>query len=143
MAIYTEKGTIRHLGDVQEGVSRRGLQWKRREFVIDVQEGNYINQLHFGAFNEDAALLDGAKVGTQVEVKFRPTARPYNDRWYNELALVSLTVISQEKNEEDSPQPEQQELSFADSPKTQKAQKPAAATTSVQQDDEDDDLPFL
>lgn len=75
---------------VQQGDTARG-HWVRGGFVIEY--GNeYPKQAAITVNGEDkVATLVGLNIGDQVTVTFTPESREFNERWYTDLKMVSLT----------------------------------------------------
>ena len=92
--IIKEKGTIVKLMDEQSGTSKAGNAWQSREFVIEVSEAGYTNSVHFKAFGRDVDDLRSASVGDEVEVSYKPQAREYNGRWYDENRLYGIRNLT-------------------------------------------------
>ena len=101
--IIKEKGTIKVLMEEQTGTSKAGNAWQSREFVIEVSEAGYTNSVHFKAFGRDVDDLRSASVGDEVEVSYKPQAREYNGRWYDENKLYGVTKVTRGKTA--NPQP--------------------------------------
>ena len=92
--LIKEKGTIKVLMDEQKGVGKTGNEWTAREFVIEVSDDGYTSAVHFKAFNRDADALRDAKIGDTVEGTYKPTAREYNGRWYDENRLLGVNNVT-------------------------------------------------
>ena len=92
--IIKEKGTIKVLMEEQTGTSKAGNAWQSREFVIEVSEAGYTNSVHFKAFGRDVDDLRSASVGDEVEVSYKPQAREYNGRWYDENRLYGIRNLT-------------------------------------------------
>ncbi|HLP29242.1 MAG: DUF3127 domain-containing protein [Ignavibacteria bacterium] len=54
--------------------------FKKREFVIEMQDGNYPQHIKFQVTQDRCALLDNFKVGQQVKVLFNLRGRPFQNR---------------------------------------------------------------
>lgn len=94
--IIKEQGTITHLMEESTGTSKAGNAWQAREFVIEVSEAGYTNSVHFKAFGRDVDDLRSASVGDIVEVSYKPQAREYNGRWYDENKLYGIHNITKD-----------------------------------------------
>lgn len=92
--IIKEKGTIKVLMEEQTGTSKAGNAWQSREFVIEVREENFITPVHFKAFGRDVDDLRSASVGDEVEVSYKPQAREYNGKWYDENRLYGIRNLT-------------------------------------------------
>ncbi|MBC8125182.1 MAG: DUF3127 domain-containing protein [Candidatus Kapabacteria bacterium] len=54
--------------------------FKKREFVIEMQDGNYPQHIKFQVTQDRCALLDNFKVGQSVKVLFNLRGRPFQNR---------------------------------------------------------------
>ena len=93
--VIREKGIITHLMPEVSGTSKAGNAYTLREFVIEVNDEGYRNPLHFKALGSAVGELAEAVEGDTVEVSYKPTAREYNGRWYDENRLLHVNVIRQ------------------------------------------------
>lgn len=95
MANLEIEGRISHKLPVQSGQSSRGA-WKKQDFVLDYQDGNYPAQAMFTAFgNNNVAELDKYSIGDEVRVSFNIKAREYNGRWYNDVRIWKIVPAGQ------------------------------------------------
>ena len=82
---YTAKGTIYEvLPEKPVGNSTK------REFVVEMVNGEYTSKVSFQAWNERITPLSFAKKGDAVEVDFTISAREYNGKWYNDLRVIRI-----------------------------------------------------
>jgi len=54
--------------------------FKKREFVIEMQDGNYPQHIKFQVTQDRCALLDNFKVGQQIKVLFNLRGRPFQNK---------------------------------------------------------------
>lgn len=54
--------------------------FRKREFVLEIQDGNYPQQIKFQVTQDRCALLDNYKVGDEVKVMFNLRGRPFQNR---------------------------------------------------------------
>lgn len=54
--------------------------FKKREFVIEMQDGNYPQHIKFQVTQDRCALLDSFKVGQEVKVLFNLRGRPFQNK---------------------------------------------------------------
>jgi len=93
--IVKEQGIIVQLMNEQSGVGNKtGNPWTSREFVIEIDDAGYKSNLHFKAFGRHTDTLAECKVGDVVEVSYKPQAREYNGRWYDENKLYGVTKVT-------------------------------------------------
>ncbi len=77
------KGKIIHVLPLQEGVSRAGNQWKKREYVLETQE-QYPRKVCFDFFGDKVDQYP-AEIGDEVTLSFDIESREYNGRWYTSI----------------------------------------------------------
>lgn len=125
MALYHSKGRISEMSEVQSGTSKSGYEWQRMTLVLDIPgyQGAVIKQA-FSVTGDDVKEVLLLSIGDLVDVSFAIYAREWNGKWYNNVELVEINSLEEEK-----PAPKQQEI--VDQP--QESLDPA---------DNPDDLPF-
>lgn len=78
-------GTIHAIMDTQQVTDT----FKKREFVLEIADGNYPQHVKFQVTQDRTALLDNFKSGQPVKVMFNLKGRPYQrkdgttDYWLN------------------------------------------------------------
>lgn len=78
------KGTIIQALPEQSGISKAGNAWKKREYVLENNEGQFPRKVCFTCFG-DAADRIQLQPGQHVTVHFDLESREYNGRWYTEV----------------------------------------------------------
>lgn len=73
------------------GSVSRGETWQKQEFVIKT-EGQYPTEICFSVWNDKTLMLDRCQVNDKLIVKFNPSSRQHNDRWFTELTAWNITV---------------------------------------------------
>jgi hypothetical protein len=73
------------------GSVSRGETWQKQEFVIKT-EGQYPTEICFSVWNDKTLMLDRCQVNDHLIVKFNPSSRQHNDKWYTELTAWNVTV---------------------------------------------------
>lgn len=83
---------------VQSGESSRG-PWKRQEFILEYQEGNYPTQVCINVWGEEKVNeLERYAVGSDVKVSINLSSREYNGRWYSEIRAWRIDMASETAN---------------------------------------------
>ncbi len=90
------KGKITKILPVASGTSKAGNEWKKQEFVIDFQDGQFPKQICFTLFNDKISLIDGMNTGTEVNVAFSLESREFNGRWYHNVNAWKVDTLSPE-----------------------------------------------
>jgi hypothetical protein len=86
------KGTITHLMQTQEGVSKAGKSWQKKDVVITT-DGQYPKQVCLSVWGDSIdkfPLLEGNKVECDVDAE----SREYNGRWFTELKCYAMRVVA-------------------------------------------------
>lgn len=133
MALYQSKGTISEMSEVQSGTSQNGYQWQRMTIILDIPgfQGSIIKQA-FQVTGDDVNDVLLYNIGDRVEVSWSLNARNWNGRWYNNVDLVKIKSLDEQKQEEKpAPAPAPKQPAIFDQP--QESLDPA---------DNPDDLPF-
>ena len=73
---YEATGTLHYLSETQQVKDT----FRKREFVLEIQDGNYPQHIKFQVTQDRCALLDTMKVGQQVKVLFNLRGRPFQNR---------------------------------------------------------------
>lgn len=133
MALYQSKGTISEMSEVQSGTSQNGYQWQRMTIILDIPgfQGSIIKQA-FQVTGDDVNDVLLYNIGDRVEVSWSLNARNWNGKWYNNVDLVKIKSLDEQKQEEKpAPAPAPKQPAIFDQP--QESLDPA---------DNPDDLPF-
>ena len=85
------EGTVHLVGDIQTFDSG----FTKREFVIEVKDGNFPQMLKFECVKEKTALTDGINKGDAVKVNFDIRGNEYNGRFYVNLNAWKVENASQ------------------------------------------------
>jgi len=103
-------------------------KFKKREFVLEIKDGNYTQFIKFQLTQNRCELLNDFSIGQSVQVSFSLSGRPFENKngetiYFNNLNAWRI-VLSQSENEL-SPPPENIVL-----------------PEMSESDDSEDDLPF-
>lgn len=133
MALYYSKGTISHMSEITSGTSTSGRDWARMTIMIDIPgyQGS-ISKLSLQVGTDRIGDVQEFKVGDKVEIGWSIYAREYNGRWYNNVDLVKIKSLDEQKQEEKpEPSPASKQPAIFDQPRE-----------SLNPADNPDDLPF-
>ena len=77
------EGTIIFDLPLQEGVSKAGRPWKKKEWVLETP-GMYPRRVKFHVFGDRVDMLN-FEVGKSYAVTFELESREFNGRWYTDI----------------------------------------------------------
>lgn len=77
-------GTIIQALPEVSGISKAGNAWKKREYVLENNEGQFPRKVCFTCFGDNADRIV-LSVGQRVKVSVDIESREYNGRWYTEV----------------------------------------------------------
>lgn len=102
--------------------------FKKREFVIEMQDGQYPQHIKFQLTQDRCALLDNYKVGQEIKVLFNLRGRPFQNKDGQTMYFTNLEAWRLEANSSNA------------SAGTDYSQIPQAKSTANSNDF--DDVPF-
>jgi len=73
---YEAEGKIHAIMDTQEINDR----FRKREFVLEILDGNYAQHVKFQTVQDKCELLDSVEVGQEVKIAFNLKGREYTRR---------------------------------------------------------------
>lgn len=85
------KGVIRHLADVNQGLTKAGNQWKKRTIVIEQYDVQHPQSIVVDVWDDDA--LRDWKVGQKVEVHLSFRYSEFGGRYYNDVRAWKIVLI--------------------------------------------------
>lgn len=133
MAIYQSRGRISDMSEVQSGTSKNGYEWQRMAITLEIpgSQGSVFKQV-FQVTGDDVNDVCHYNIGDRVEISWSMYAREWNGRWYNNVDLVKIKSLDEQKQEEKhAPAPAPKQPAIFD--QSQESLDPA---------DNPDDLPF-
>ena len=66
------------------GISKAGNAWKKKEYVIENNEGQFPRKIAFTCFGDNADKIN-LQVGQDVTIYFDIESREFNGRWYTDI----------------------------------------------------------
>ena len=87
---YKVKGLIKVIGDTVQVTEK----FSKREVVITVEDGKYPQYISLQATGDKVSLLDGCRVGEEVEASFNLRGREWQDKHFNSLELWKIEVLT-------------------------------------------------
>lgn len=121
---------------LQEGISKAGNNWKKKEWVLEFMSGQYPRKAKFQAFGDRVDRIN-MELGKTYTVKFDVESREYNGRWYTDLNAYDATEAAEQAPSFSTPAPVQ-----APSGSPFPSSDPFGAAPTMPVADETDDLPF-
>ena len=80
------KGTIVQVLPPQSGISKAGNAWKKQEYILENNEGQFPRKICMTCFGQTADAIQ-LTVGQRVIASFDVESREYNGRWYTVVRL--------------------------------------------------------
>lgn len=75
------KGTIKLALPEQSGTSKSGKAWKKREYVVEYEQGQYPKSIVFSVMGDNIEKLN-LQQGTEYELSIDFDAREWNGRYF-------------------------------------------------------------
>ena len=123
MSFKTTGKVLQILPEIK-GTSARG-DWKKQEFVIEVEDGQFPKKICFTLFNDKNGTFDKIKPNSEVEVSFSIESREYNEKWFSNINTFRVDLVQPNSGSGNNPPP----FSSSDIP-------------PMGDQDDKDDLPF-
>lgn len=91
-------GKIIRVFPPQSGTSKAGNEWKKQEYLLEVENGNYAPRQVF--FNFFGARVDENKLeaGKDYRISFDIESREYNGRWYTDIRAYRAEAVGTASN---------------------------------------------
>ena len=128
---YEATGTLKVINDTQQFSET----FRKREFVIEVEDGNYTQPIKFQAVQDKADMLDAFSVGDAVTVNFNLRGREFtrkNDGSTDYFVNLDVWRIEKVGGGQDSPPSQGEEPPLAE----------PTPNDFKDGDFKDDDIPF-
>lgn len=108
-------GKITHIGEVQEGTSKAGKEWKKLTFRIDTgAEFNNVAQFEVFGVEKVDKFTQYNKVGQNVEVSFNVDCKEWKEKYYTNLSAWKVWGLEESEtaqSESDAKTQEHNEVS--------------------------------
>lgn len=73
---YEAIGKLHHLTETQQVKDT----FRKREFVLEIQDGNYPQHIKFQVTQDRCSIMDSYKVGQELKVLFNLRGRPFQNK---------------------------------------------------------------
>ena len=87
---YKVKGLIKVIGETVQVTEK----FSKREVVITVEDGKFPQYISLQATGDKTSLLDGCRVGEEVEASFNLRGREWQDKHFNSLELWKIELLT-------------------------------------------------
>ena len=105
MVTFQFRGRIDSIGELKQGVSAKGKEWKRVDFVCVIPDGRYEDRISLTASNEVADTIYSCDLDEEVAIKGYIYAREYQGRYYNNLEVSEVFRHKAEQAQAPAPAP--------------------------------------
>ena len=126
---YKAEGKLEKIFDTEQ----KSASFQAREFVIEVEDGQYPQMVKFQLVQDKCALVDDYSEGDRIEVEFDLRGREWNGTYFTNLQAWRINRAGEGGGQGGSGGGQQQSAKPA-------AAAPAASTAASS--DFDDDIPF-
>ena len=116
--------------------------FKKREFVVEQQDGQYPNYIKFELVQDRCGLIDGYEEGQEITVSFDLRGREWNDKYFTNLHAWRLQQAGGGGGDAQQGGGYQTNQGGGQAPQQQPATQPAAAPGFSTDGASNDDLPF-
>lgn len=88
------KGKVKRILPLEQGASKNGKGWKRRDFIVEFKDGEY-DKLAALTARTDVALerVGNLAEGAEVNVSFNVESREYNGKYYTNLNAWKIELL--------------------------------------------------
>lgn len=92
-------GKITKTTKLRRGTTKEGKEWESMDFILESQDGEYVNKYCFGLFNEKLNdFKKYNKIGDHVKVSFNIRTTEHNQNYYTNLSPWRIEKIQEEQN---------------------------------------------
>ena len=123
--------------EIQSGTSKKGSEWKKRDFVIETLDEKFPKKVCFTLFGDRADACPS--IDSVVNVSFDIDAHEYNGKWFNSVNAWKVEPAQAQQQAA----PKQAELAPRTSiPPQQSTPAPVANSNPATSNSSSTDLPF-
>ena len=95
MALFYTIGTISDMSEVRSGEGQSGFKWQRMTIILDIPEGKgFVKKQAFQVSGDTVDEVLKFSIGQKVKVGWTIYAREWNEKWYNNVDLINITLES-------------------------------------------------
>ena len=85
-------GKVLAVLELQSGTSKKGSEWKKRDFVIETLDEKFPKKVCFTLFGDRADACPS--IDSVVNVAFDIDAHEYNGKWFNSINAWKVDPVS-------------------------------------------------
>tara|TARA_R110002020_G_scaffold346394_1_gene560272 strand:+ start:3911 stop:4213 length:303 start_codon:yes stop_codon:yes gene_type:complete len=86
-------GKVKEIYKVQSGVSKKGNNWQKQGFLLDLEKNDFNSNLYVECFGDSINLINSLMNGQKVECEIEVSSREYNGKWYHNVNARSIEKI--------------------------------------------------
>ena len=120
--------------ELQSGTSKKGSEWKKRDFVIETLDEKFPKKVCFTLFGDRADACPS--IASVVNVPFDIDAHEYNGRWFNNIRAFDVRPVAADPAVAAAMAPGVQPMPAGE------AFPPAPESGAAAEGESTDDLPF-
>lgn len=86
-------GKVVYIGQVENGISKNGNEWKKMYYIVEETTTQYPKRAMFALFNgrvDDAIKM--LAIGAEVTTSFDISAREWNGKYYNDVTAWRIEL---------------------------------------------------
>ena len=125
-------GKVVSVLELQSGTSKKGSEWKKRDFVIETLDEKFPKKVCFTLFGERADACPA--IDNVVKVAFDIDAHEYNGKWFNSVNAWKVEPAQCQQQAEPTPR--------TSIPPQQSTPAPVANSNPAPSNSSSTDLPF-
>ena len=125
-------GKVVSVLELQSGTSKKGSEWKKRDFVIETLDEKFPKKVCFTLFGERADACPA--IDNVVKVAFDIDAHEYNGKWFNSVNAWKVEPAQSQQQAEPTPR--------TSIPPQQSTPAPVANSNPAPSNSSSTDLPF-
>lgn len=143
MALYTSKGRISDIKEVETGTSKNGYEWQRCNLILEIPgyQGSITKQV-FRVSGDEVDKVLQFSIGDHVEVAWAMYAREWDGKWYNNIELIKIKSLDPDPDQEQENLPPADVNIPAPAPAPRQQEVFDQPQESLDPADNPDDLPF-
>jgi len=89
------QGQVKEIMPIQSGISKAGKEWQKQDFVIEVLNGEYLDNICFNMFGDNIEKLNiGDNITAQINIRSRDwTGKDGVKKWFIDIQAWKVEVV--------------------------------------------------